>query len=93
MNSLPAQEIKRRGVAALDEGLKEGPLYIIKNNRPQYVVLSEERYRELIESEDEAHIARIKAALEDVEAGKVKRFESAAMLLDSLEKDDNQCSS
>ena len=88
MNTLPAQEIKRRGVVAFDEALKKGPLHIIKNNQPQYVVLSEERYRELIESEDEAHIARIKAALQDVEAGRSKRFESAAMLLESLEKDE-----
>jgi PHD/YefM family antitoxin component YafN of YafNO toxin-antitoxin module len=47
MNTLPASEVKRRGVAALEEGLKCGPLHIIKNNRPVCVVLSEEEYRAL----------------------------------------------
>ena len=44
MHTIPASEIKRRGVAALDEALKSGPVHIIKNNRPQYVVISEEGY-------------------------------------------------
>lgn len=47
MNTVPASEIKRRGVAALDEALKSGPVHIIKNNRPRYVVLSEEAYQAL----------------------------------------------
>jgi len=73
MNTLAAQEIKRKGISAVDEALKEGPVHVIKNNQPQYVVLSEERYRELIEAEDEAYIARVRASLEDVKAGRVKR--------------------
>lgn len=48
MNTLPASEIKRRGVAALDEYLKKGPIHIIKNNRPTYVVLSEKDYDLLV---------------------------------------------
>ena len=56
------------------KSLKEGPVHIIKNNQPQYVwVLSEERYTELLEAEDEAYNARIRASLEDVKAGRVKR--------------------
>lgn len=73
MNTLAAQEIKRKGISAVDEALKEGPVHVIKNNQPQYVVLSEERYRELIEAEDEAYLARVRASLEDVKAGRVKR--------------------
>ena len=46
---------------------------MVKNNQPRYVVLSEKRYRELIEAEDEAYIARVRASLEDVKAGRVKR--------------------
>jgi len=48
MHTIPASEIKRRGIAALDEALKSGPVHIIKNNRPRYVVLSEEDYQALI---------------------------------------------
>ena len=73
MNTITAQEIKRKGISAVDEALKEGPVHIIKNNQPQYVVLTEARYRDLIEAEDEAYITRVRKSLEDVKAGRVKR--------------------
>ncbi len=73
MNTVPAQEIKRRGIGAVDEILEKGPVHIIKNNQPQYVVLSEERYQELVAAEDEAYMARVQASLADVKAGRVKR--------------------
>jgi PHD/YefM family antitoxin component YafN of YafNO toxin-antitoxin module len=47
MNTIPALEIKRRGISALDELLKQGPVHVIKNNRPQYVVLTAEDYAKL----------------------------------------------
>ena len=49
MNTISAQEIKRRGISALDELLKDGPVLVIKNNRPTYVVMSEKDYARLIE--------------------------------------------
>ena len=73
MNAIAAQDIKRKGISAVDEALKEGPVHVIKNNQPQYVVLTETRYRELIEAEDEAYNARIRSSLADVKAGRVKR--------------------
>ncbi len=45
MNTLPASEIKRRGISAADELLKKGPVHVIKNNRPQYVIQSEDDYQ------------------------------------------------
>ena len=48
MLTLPASEIKRRGIAAVEESLKHGPVYIIKNNRPICVVLSEKEYASLL---------------------------------------------
>lgn len=73
MNAIPAQEIKRRGIAAVDELIAKGDLHVIRNNQPQYVVLSEERYQELIVAEQEAYYARIRASLEDLKEGRVKR--------------------
>ncbi|MHB9101891.1 MAG: hypothetical protein ACYC2E_10300 [Sulfuricella sp.] len=73
MNTIPAQEIKRRGIAAVDDLIATGDVHIIRNNQPQYVVLSEVRYRELIEAQDEAYVARVRASLEDLKAGRVKR--------------------
>jgi PHD/YefM family antitoxin component YafN of YafNO toxin-antitoxin module len=88
MNTVAAQEIKRKGISAVDEALKEGPVHIIRNNQPQYVVITEARYRELIEAEGEAYIARVRKSLEDVKAGRVRRFKSADELLKALEEED-----
>ncbi|MCK9418991.1 MAG: prevent-host-death protein [Nitrospirae bacterium] len=73
MKTIAAQEIKKRGISAVDEDIKDGPVHVIKNNQPQYVVLSEERYQQLVEAEDEAYIARVQLSLADVKAGRVKR--------------------
>jgi PHD/YefM family antitoxin component YafN of YafNO toxin-antitoxin module len=90
MKAIAAQDIKRKGISAVDEALKEGPVHIIKNNQPQYVVMTEVRYRELVEAEDEAYIARVRKSLEDVKAGRVRRFKSADQLLKALEKEDQE---
>lgn len=87
MNTIPAQELKRRGIAAVDGLIANGDVHVIRNNRPEYVVLSEERYQELIAEAEEAYLARVKASLEDVKAGRVRRFASADELLQALELD------
>ncbi|MEZ4768966.1 MAG: hypothetical protein R2844_11140 [Caldilineales bacterium] len=88
MNTIPAQEIKRRGIAAVDDLIAKGPVHVIRNNQPQYVVLTEQRYQDLLESEDEAYEARVRASLEDVRAGRVRRFSSVEELLQALDLDD-----
>ena len=88
MNAISAQEIKRRGITAVDELIAKGDLHVIRNNQPQYVVLSEERYQDLIVAEQEAHYARARASLEDVKGGKVKKFKTAADLLKALDADE-----
>ncbi len=88
MNAIPAQELKRRGIAAVDEIIAKGDVYVIRNNQPQYVVLSEARYRELIEAQEEAYAARVRASLEDLKAGRVQHFASAEALLKALENAD-----
>jgi len=80
MNTIPAQEIKRRGIAAVDELIATGDVHVIRNNRPEYVVLSEARYRELVAEAEEAYVARVKASLEDVKAGRVKRGSAADLI-------------
>ncbi len=57
----------------MDSLLVNGAVHIIQNDEPQDVVLSEERYRELVEAQEEAYEARVLASLEDVKAGRVKR--------------------
>jgi prevent-host-death family protein len=46
-NILTVAELKRRGMAAIEEGLKQGPVRIVKRNRSAAVVLSEDDYRRL----------------------------------------------
>jgi PHD/YefM family antitoxin component YafN of YafNO toxin-antitoxin module len=87
VNTIPAQELKRRGIAAVDGLIKSGDVHVIRNNRPEYVVLTEERYRELVAEAEEAYVARVKASLEDVKAGRVRRFASAEELLQALDAD------
>jgi PHD/YefM family antitoxin component YafN of YafNO toxin-antitoxin module len=88
MNAIPAQEIKRRGIAAVDELIAKGDVHIIRNNQPQYVVLSQERYQELLETQEEAYEARVRASLEDLKAGRVRRFASAEELIQALGLED-----
>jgi PHD/YefM family antitoxin component YafN of YafNO toxin-antitoxin module len=87
MNSVPAQEIKRRGMAAVDEALAQGPVHVVKNNRPQYVVLTEDDYNELLEAKQEAALASIKASLEDARAGRVTRHDNVEALLQHLDSE------
>ncbi len=47
MNTLTAAELKRRGMAAIEEMLRRGPVHLVKRNRPAAVVLTQEQYAEL----------------------------------------------
>jgi len=47
MNTLTAAELKRRGMAAIEDGLRRGPVHIVKRNKPAAVVISEDEYQRL----------------------------------------------
>ncbi|MCC6209356.1 MAG: type II toxin-antitoxin system prevent-host-death family antitoxin [Gammaproteobacteria bacterium] len=53
-NTVTVAEIKRRGMAAIEEGLRHGPVRIVKRNKPAAVVLSEEEYQRLIGGQPQA---------------------------------------
>jgi len=86
MRTIPAREIKRRGISAVDEVIKEGPVHIIKNDRPAYVVMDEERYEELVDAYQEAYVARVRSSLEEVKAGRVRHFATVDELMTEIEK-------
>ena len=46
-NTLTIAEIKRRGMAAIEDGLRHGPVHIVKRNKLAAVVLSEDDYQRL----------------------------------------------
>ena len=87
MNTIAAQEIKRRGIGAVDELIARGDVHIIRDNQPKYVVLSQERYQELLEAEEDAYTARIIASLEDLKVARVTRG-AAEDLIRELELED-----
>lgn len=58
MNLLTAAELKRRGMAAIEEGLQHGPLHIVKRNRPTAVVLSETDYERLSKAAGDSRARR-----------------------------------
>lgn len=82
MITLPAQEVKRRGIGAVDELIIHEPVHIIKNNRPMYVVLLEEDYQAMT---DDLALARIEASEADVREGRL-RSGSVADLMEELNK-------
>ena len=86
MNILPAQEIKRRGLAAVDNIIDEGPVHIFKNNLPHYVIITEERYKEFLELEETSHLERLKLSLQDVEKGNAHHFKNATDLLKMIDQ-------
>lgn len=45
--TMPAQEVKRRGMSALNAQLKDGPVWVIANNTPKYVVLFADDFRRM----------------------------------------------
>ncbi len=88
MNSIPAQEIKRRGISAVDAALRDGPVHVIKNNRPSYVVLTEAAFAELQQAQQEAALERLRASLSDLEGGRTHRYEDADALMRALDADE-----
>lgn len=53
-NVISAQELKRRGISAVDSALRNGPVHVVRRNRPSYVILSEAQYRRLVGHEEAA---------------------------------------
>lgn len=69
LNIVAAQDVKRRGLIALEERLADGPVHVVKRNRPVCVVLSEAYYRELV---DLAATARLAQSGADLREGRVR---------------------
>lgn len=66
---IPASEIKRRGISMVDELLVEGPVYILKNDRIEYVIMGRATYEDVMEDQDEASDARVRESLEELARG------------------------
>jgi hypothetical protein len=81
MNIIPAREVKRRGIGAVDEALEEGPVHLVRNDRAQYVVMTENDYQELI---NDLADARLTASEGDLHAGRVHRGTASDLVREAL---------
>lgn len=86
MQIIAAQDIKKRGITAVDALAEKGPVYVVSRNRPRYVILTVDRYAEMVEEINEATEARIALALEDYRAGRYTVYESADAYLAEVDK-------
>jgi PHD/YefM family antitoxin component YafN of YafNO toxin-antitoxin module len=84
IRTIPAREVKRRGIGVVDEMIGDGPVHVIRNDRPAYVIMTEAQYEGLIEARREAEIAGVREALDDLAAGRVRRV-TARQLIDEFE--------
>lgn len=90
IRTIPASEIKRRGIGAVDEQLAKYPaVHVIANNQPRYVILTEERYEELLDEVEEAAELRIAESLAEYKAGKTKRYNSVEELMAAVDAADD----
>ena len=46
-NALTSAELKRRGIAAIEQALQHCPVHLLKRNRSAAVVLNKQHYRQL----------------------------------------------
>ncbi|MDQ3547951.1 MAG: prevent-host-death protein [Chloroflexota bacterium] len=83
MRTIPAREVKRRGIGVVDEMIGEGPVHVIRNDRPMYVIMTEAQYEEWVEARRVAEITGIQESLEDVAAGRVRRVTARQLIEES----------
>jgi PHD/YefM family antitoxin component YafN of YafNO toxin-antitoxin module len=82
MSMISVQEIKRRGMSAVDTALADGPVHLVRSNRAEYVVMSEQDYQALMTDLADARLA---ASARDLKAGRVRRGNSAELMTELLD--------
>ena len=86
MTTIPAQEVKRRGIGVVDGLLEREPVHIVKNNQLAYVVMREADYQAMME---DLALARIESSESDIKAGRVSQG-SVDDLLKELDDVENE---
>lgn len=81
MLAMPAQEIKRRGIGVLNASLAQGPVWLISNNRPKYVVMLAEDFKRM---RHDAFVQGVRQSESEYQAG-LGRETSVAELMTAFE--------
>src|SRR5436309_490259 len=86
---VPSREVKRRGIRAFDDKLESGPIFIVSNDEPKYVLMTEQFYQELLEEADEASMNRVRQSIGDAAAGRT-RSTSVEELIKSFDREEQK---
>ena len=84
MKTISSQEIKRRGISAVDEDLKDGPVHVIKNNKLKYVIMDQEKYSELVSESEASYDKRLIKALDEIERGEIQAHDIINDFMDAI---------
>jgi PHD/YefM family antitoxin component YafN of YafNO toxin-antitoxin module len=87
MKTISSQEIKRRGISAVDEDLKDGPVHVIKNNKLKYVIMDQEKYSELVSESEASYDKRLIIALDEIEKGEIQAHDTINDLMDAIDSE------
>ncbi len=87
MKTISSQEIKRRGISAVDEDLKDGPVHVIKNNKLKYVIMDQEKYPELVSESEASYDKRLIKALDEIERGEIQAHDTINDLMDAIDSE------
>ena len=87
MKTISSQEIKRRGISAVDEDLKDGPVHVIKNNKLKYVIMDQEKYSELVSESEASYDKRLIKALDEIERGEIQTHDTTNDLMDAIDSE------
>lgn len=88
MITVASQELKRRGISIIEEDCRREPVHVIRNNRPEYVILREEDYQMMLE---DLTMARVVASEADLAAGRFTKGAAAELMQElnaSIEPDE-----
>ena len=87
--TIPAQEIKRHGMSVMNERLASGPVWVVTNNVPKYVVMFADDFRRM---RHEKFVAETLQSVAEYKAGLGKRTtakELMAEVMNSLYDDED----
>ena len=85
--TMPAQEIKRRGISVLNEKLASGPVWVISNNTPKYVVMFADEFKRM---RHEAFVNECLLSEAEYRAGHFKRGTPAEIMSDIMSGIDDE---
>ena len=77
--TFPAQEVKRRGMSVMNESLAHGPVWVISNNTPKYVVMFADEFKRM---RPEAFVEATQRSVEEYKAGNYLRGSASDLIAD-----------